>query len=137
MRQKRVHSINLYADQAEEIKSKGLEISSYIRDLIDRDTDSLEKQKEKLSEMEKGAEKLRKTINQKENEKRLKRERIENLPKREKEHHLETRRIINEKGKYPYIEGRRKAFNNDFGQNLNKKDYEEIIEKIKKINLEK
>jgi len=131
MRKKRVHSINLFSDQAEEIKNQGLEISSYIRELIDRDTDSLEKQKEKLKELESETKKLRKNINQKEKEKQQKREQIENVSEKEKEHHLRTLEIVEEKG-YFYMQGRRKAFNNDFGKNLNKKEYEELLSDINK-----
>ncbi len=134
MRDKKPYTIRLYIDTVEELKSQGIQIAPYIRDLLDNHIESIDEKNKRKKQLEKKLNKIKKSIKlQKEAEKK-EREKYKNISKEKEEHIQETIRIIQ---KNPgFLNGRRMHYNNTFVENLTKKQFKKLLKKNRKTNKE-
>jgi len=121
--------INLYEDVADDLKSRGIELAPYIRQLLDLNVDTLEKKQEKLKQLAAEEETLSAIIKI-ETDRRMKEiSRFELLSVDKVNEIKESKRII-EKDK-SYFEGRRMRYNNLFKETFNKVEFQKLLDGVK------
>lgn len=127
-REKKHYTVNLHIDSVNELKAQGMELCSYLRDMMDTNIETIEQKEAKLKELDKQMSILKTSI---EAERKRKMEYIKKFDlSKNKDKIKDIKEAIEVIAKdKSFFEARRNRYNHIFGENFSSEEFQNLLNK--------